>query len=503
MKLPRLVFASLVLIVSPHLGANVVPAALFNHGAVLQQGKPIPIWGRADAGEAVTVSFAGQTATTTADASGRWQVQLPALSASAEPRELVISGHNRLSLRKILVGEVWLAAGQSNMDMALRNTANAETATAAANDPLLRIFKVRRKVSDTPADDVAGDWKEATPANAPVFSAVSYYYAARLRTALGVPVGIVNSSVGGTQAESWTPASTLAANPALSVIGQRWGEYLAAYPAAKATFDAGRTQWEKERDEAKAAGTEFKKYPPNPPRGPGHNDQPSGLFNGMIAPLAPGAFRGFLWYQGESNAKRASEYRVLLPALITGLREHFTQGDLPFYWVQLPNYGLVRRDGDDWAWLREAQSQALTLPATGQAVALDLGDSKDIHPRNKKEVADRLARLALARCYGATIIDGGPVFSTAVAEGGAQRVFFKNLQGELAVAGDRLSEFTLAGEDKKFHPAEARIDGASVVVTSSAVSKPVAVRYAWRDDASASLRGADGLPVAPFRSDNW
>ena len=488
------------------LNADVVPAPLFTDNAVLQRDKPIPVWGTADAGEKVTVTFAGHSLATTADASGKWRVDLPAQPASATPAELVIAGNNTVTLANIVVGEVWLASGQSNMEWSLNNTFDqAIDVPASAKFPLIRHIKIKRTVADTPASTVAIDrrtWEVAGPATTGNFSAVGYYFAKDLHELLGVPVGIIGSNWGGTPVESWISAEAYQTVPAEAAkVNERWTKALADYPANKAKFDAKLAAWKEARDAALAAGEPFTQRQPGAPWGPGHHFTPSGLHNAMIAPLVPYALRGAIWYQGESNAERASEYRALFSALITGWRSQFAQGDFPFYWVQLANF---RSPADtSWAFLREAQTQTLSLPATGQAVIIDVGDVRDIHPRNKKDVGRRLARLALARDYGFKIADSGPFFEKPEREGAGFRINFTNTHGGLIAPLNELVGFELAGADQVFKPASAVIEKNTVLVTSPEVPEPVAVRYAWRNAPLAGLFNKEGLPAVPFRTDTW
>ncbi len=488
------------------LHADVVPAPLFTDNAVLQRDKPIPVWGTAAAGETVSVTFAGQTVATTADASGKWRIDLPALPANATPADLVIKGNNTLSYSNIVVGEVWLASGQSNMEWGVANTYDqAIDIPASAKSPLIRHIKIKKTVAASPASTVSIDrntWEVAGPGTTANFSAVGYYFAKDVHDLLGVPVGIIGSNWGGTPVESWIDATAYTTVPAEAAkVQERWTKTLADYPANQAKFDADLAAWKEEQAAAKAANQPFTKPQPRAPQGPGSASTPSGLNNAMIAPLAPYALRGAIWYQGESNGGRASEYRALFSAMITGWRAQFAQGDFPFYWVQLANFASP--SDTNWAFLREAQTQTLSLPNTGQAVTVDIGDVRDIHPRNKKDVGRRLARLALARTYNQKIADTGPVFVKADLDGTGFRVSFTETHGGLIAPLNTLAGFELAGEDKVFKPAEAKIDKDTVVVTSAEVPAPVAVRYAWRNAPVAGLFNKEGLPAVPFRSDTW
>lgn len=489
--------------------ASITLASPFTDRAVLQQGKPVTIWGKADPGEQVGVKFEApgveRSASTTAGTDGAWQVSLQSLPASREPGRLTVSGKNTIALKDILVGEVWLAAGQSNMDMALFWTARGKDLAAKANAPDIRFFKVGTVASDSPVDSLKGAWSLCVAGSAGGFTELGYHFAQALHDKLDVPVGIINSSYGGTSVEAWMDEKSLAADPAGSAVKQRWQEALAEFPAKRAKYEEARAAWEAEKEAAKLAGSEFKKTAPFPPSGgPGSQYVPSGLYNAMINPLVPYTIRGVIWYQGENNVKRPNEYRTLFPSLIKGWRRLFAQGDIPFFWVQLPNYNI----GTDanWPGLREAQAQTLSLPNTGQAVTVDIGDGKEIHPANKEEVASRLARITFRRVYGdAAVVDSGPVFDHADF-GGKVVLHFRDAPGglRLKVDGMPIGGFQVAGSDRIFREATARLEGDTVVVSSPSAGKPEAVRYAWTNNPQGlALVNAAGLPLAPFRTDTW
>lgn len=506
----RRVLVSLLLTgasVSVHADVSVAP--LFSDGAVLQRDKPIFIWGRADVGEKVTVTFAGQQREATPDHEGRWLVILDALEATTTGAELRIAGKNTLTFRDVVVGEVWLCSGQSNMEWPVSRAANAASEIAVANYPFLRHVKIERTVAPVPADTVkTSGWISAQPDTVGAFSAVAYFFAREIHQKLGVPVGLVNSSWGGTPIESWMSELALRSDLAFGVVDERWQQTLAEYPAKKAQFDAAMGEW----SNALAATGQttpdaafLKQRPrPAPPIGDGHPWTPRSLFNGMINPLLPYALRGVLWYQGENNVERAGEYESLFSALITSWRTHFGQGDIPFFWVNLAAFRYPNDpSGTLAARLREAQTKTLELPNTGQAVAVDIGVPHDIHPTNKQEVGRRLALLAKHRVYGFVGDDTGPTFAGAVREGAGLRVRFNHVGSGLIAYDKPLEALQLAGADRVFHPAEARIDRDSLLVTSRAVPEPVAVRYAWTNAPEANLYNGAGLPAVPFRSDDW
>ena len=484
--------------------AEVVLAPLFRDGAVLQRDKPVPVWGTADAGEKVTVAFGGQSVSTTTGADGRWIVTLDALPAQATPAELVVTGKNTVAVRDVVVGEVWLLSGQSNMEWSVARSMNAKEEIAAANNPLIRHFKVARNVATEPQTQAGGTWNATTPETVGGFSAVGYYFARDLQRRVDVPIGLINSSWGGTPIEAWMSPLALASNPAFAVVNERWAATLASYPQRKTAHDEAVAKWEADRAAAQAAKQPFTRNRPGDPAGPGHPSTPTSLFNGMINPLVPYALRGALWYQGESNAPRAAEYHALFAAMITHWRKHFGQGDFPFLWVQLANF-KVNNDatGQTWAYLREAQTETLSLPATGQAVIIDIGDPNDIHPTNKQEVGRRLSLIARHQVYQQPGDHSGPVFERAAREGATLRVYFKYADNGLTAADKPLQAFELAGPDRKFYPAKAVIERNTVVVSAPEVTEPVALRYAWSNDPGANLFNGAGLPAAPFRTDTW
>lgn len=495
---------ALALLAAVGVRADVTLAPPFQDHAVLQRDKPLPVWGRAAPEEKVTVEFMGQRIGTTADADGRWIVYLEPVPAASEPATLTVTGKNTVTLQDVLVGEVWLASGQSNMEWPVMKSDDADAEMADARFPHIREFNAANTVADQPADTVAGSWTPCTPGTAGNFSAVGYFFARALHRKLGVPVGILNSTWGGTPIESWTDATTLKSTDAWPAIDARWQEAQAAHPERAANYPAEMAAWKEAEEKAKATKTKNPVPWPRAPAGPGTPYAPSGLFNAMIAPLQPYALRGAIWYQGESNASRPAEYAEVFPAMIRAWRAQWNQGDFPFYFVQLASYTVANdATGRSWAWLREAQTKALALPNTGMAVAIDIGDPKDIHPRNKQEVGRRLALIAKAKVYEIPVDCSGPVFVAARREGAAVRVSFAQAADSLTAGGKPLQAFELAGADQKFYPASARIEGDTILVTAPEVPEPAAVRYAWSNNPDANLFNGTGLPAAPFRSDEW
>jgi sialate O-acetylesterase len=474
-------------------GAVKLPALISDH-MVLQQEMPVRVWGTADPGEAVRVQFQGQNVSATARPDGKWEVWLRPLTA-AGPIEMTI---NNLVIHDVLVGEVWVGSGQSNMEWPLTNTRDRDAEIPAANHPLIRLFKVKHTVADTPASDVEAKWEVCTPESIPRFSAVEYFFGRGLQQSLHVPMGLIESDWGGTPAQSWTSREALAAEPSLKFIGDAWEKTLADYPAARQRYDQQLATWNQNAAKAKAEG---RTPPPRPgaPAGPGHPNTPAGLYNGMIAPLVPYRIRGVIWYQGESNASEAHayKYRRLFSTMIQDWRNRWNEGDFPFLFVQLANF----KSNQWWPVVRESQTETLRLRNTGMAVTIDIGESNDIHPKNKQDVGRRLALSALHVAYGKPVEYSGPMFHEATPEGSAMRVYFTHADGMQARGGGAIAGFTIAGTDGNFVPADAKIEGDTIVVSNAQVSVPVAVRYAWADDPVSNLVNQAGLPASPFRSD--
>lgn len=496
----HLLVTCLFLSVCVHAQAAITLAPLFTDNAVLQRDKAVPVWGKGEPAETITVTFSGQKKETLADSAGRWRVQLDAMPASITAASLKVAGSvsGAKEIRGILVGDVWFASGQSNMQHIVSKCMNPQEEAAAANYPQIRMFKVWFNVSETPQELLSGKaskWSVCQPNSAGSFSAVAYYFARELHKDLQVPIGIINSSWGGTQIESWMSAPTLQASPLKDNVGNWWKQFLADYEIKLGLYTKQLAAWE--ASGAKASDK------PREPQGAVSRWTPSGLFNAMVHPFIPYGLRGFIWYQGESNTARFDEYGTLFKALITDWRKDFAQGDLPFYFVQLANFDHKQdTTGQAWAFLREAQLEALSLPNTGAAITVDIGDPKDAHYANKQEAGRRLATAALAGTYERNINASGPVFERATEEEGNLRLHFQS-EKELVLKPMEPSAFDVAGVDRKFHAASATIDGKTLVVTSPDVPRPVAVRYAWRNAPPVSLFDQDGLPAPPFRSDDW
>jgi sialate O-acetylesterase len=655
-----LLIAGFYLIAAPQWArADVRTPALIGENMVLQQGRKVRLWGTATPGERVSVRLAGHSARTTADERGRWQVFVGPLKAGG-PHVLTISGRNTLTYGNVLVGEVWVCSGQSNMEWPLSRAEAGAQDAAAAGDRSLRFFTVAHKTSAEPLEDVEGRWVVATPEEALRFSAVAFYFGRELRGRLRVPIGLVLSAWGGTPAEAWTSREALTSDPTLRPILDRYEAELRDLPRLRREYERKLAEWSKpyvpQRDEGNkgealgyadpthdASGWERMSLPqlwegaglrvdgvvwfrrevnlppslagreltlslgaiddhdttyfngvrvgatgaetpnphaaprrykvpgqlvragrnviavrvfdalggggfsgptgtmrlsaegdaplvalegawaykperivpareidysnhPGPPPGPESQYNPSVLYNAMLAPLTPFVVRGAIWYQGESNAGRAYQYRTLFPAMIRDWRARWGTGDFPFYFVQLANWRARKAEPaeSDWAELREAQLLTMrSVPRTGMAVAVDIGAADDIHPRNKRDVGLRLARWALADTYNRSVVASGPLYVSHAIERDKIRVRFEHARGLKTSNGRAPVGFAIAGPDRKFVWAEARIEGDEVVVWNRQVVRPVAVRYAWADNPEVNLYNEAGLPASPFRTDDW
>ncbi len=481
-RLSRYAITLLLVCISAPLHAELKLPSVFGKDMVLQRDLPVPVWGWANAGEEVSVEFSGQTKTTKSDQDGKWMVKLDALEACAEGQTLSVTSDGKIELSGVLVGEVWICSGQSNMEWRLASSLNGKEEAAAANHETIRLFNVPGHLtSPTPLDHCPGTWAKCETASANGFSAVGYFFGRRLNKELGVPIGLIGSNWGGTRIEPWTSLDGFRSVEELSDLAEKAGKI----------------------SEGKIGG-----------------GTPTAIYNAMVHPLAPLAMRGAIWYQGESNGGEGVSYYHKKKALVNGWRKVFQNPDLAFYWVQLANFRAPNdkpEGGDGWAKIREAQRKALEIPHTGMAVITDIGEAGDIHPRNKQDVGWRLSQWALHQTYDKKdLVPAGPLFKCQKIEDASIRLSFdhvgsglmvgkkEGLQPTAKVADGKLAHFAIAGEDKKWFWAEATIDGETVVVKSSDVPKPVAVRYGYTiNPATANLYNKEGIPASPFRTDDW
>ena len=489
-----------------------LPAIISDH-MVVQADMEVPVWGWADAGEEVTVSLAGQTASVKTPAEGRWQVKLKPMKAMAEAQTLTVKGKNTLAVQDVLVGEVWLGSGQSNMAMTVNSSLNYEQEQKMANLPLVRMFTVERASKTEPQTDCTGTWQVCSAETVGRFSAAAYFFGRELHRELKVPVGLINSSWGGTALEAWTSMDAQAKLPEYKTISASWEEAKKQpwnAPAEEAKHAEAMTQWRQAVKDAKAAQKTAPRQPLPPIDPRVHQNHPANLYNGMISPIIPYAIRGALWYQGEHNANKpyANLYSLQLRTLIQDWRTRWGQ-DFPFAWVQLPDFQAPQQSAVEiqpWPIIREQMLKTLSVPKTGMAITLGLGEEKDIHPKNKQGVGQRLSLWALGTVYQKKVAaTSGPLPSGHEVKGNSITITFDHAEGGLKNkdGSAELKGFAIAGENRRFVWARARIVGNRVVVSSPDVPKPVAVRYAWANNPVWSLQNAAGLPATPFRTDDW
>ena len=476
-----------------------LPRVLSSH-MVVERDVPVHVWGMAAPAEKVSVSFRGETRETGAEPTGRWSVYLKPGSAGG-PFELTVKGRGAngeadqtLTLTDVLVGDVWVASGQSNMEFAMRQAETADKDLPHADNPRIRLMMVGKKASEFPLDDVdSSGWAMSTPETARDFSAVGWYFAREIEQREHVPVGVIDATWGGTVADTWTRMEALGADAALAPVFVQWGRMTEKESDALLRDKDGQRQ----RAEAKAAGRPEPQFPWHPQLlswGPGL------LWNGMIAPLTPLPIRGVIWYQGESNSAlaRAPLYERVFSTMIEDWRHEWGVGDFPFLFVQISNF--KSNDTEDWAELREQQLKTLALRNTAMAVTIDIGTPDNVHPPDKVDVGLRLALGARALSYGETLEYSGPIFRQAAPEGNSMRVWFDHHAKGLAAKGGELTGFEVAGADGKFVAATATIDGDTVVVRSDAVAEPRWVRYGWANSPQCNLFNGEGLPASPFTS---
>lgn len=478
---------------------------IFGDHMVLQRDKPVRIWGSADPGEKVTVTIGKEHGEATADEHRKWTLEVPAVSAKT-PIEVTVAGKNTIVLHDVLIGEVWICSGQSNMQMNVASSSHARKEIEQANHPEIRLFTVPMRPAGEPADDVNGAWTVCTSKSIPSFTAVGYFFGRYLHEQLEVPVGLVNSSWGGTRIEPWTPPVGFREVPALASILTDIEKAKAAYAETTAAALPHYAGWLTIAQKAKENHEKIPAPPEWPTNPLANNYAPTGLYNGMIHPLVPFAIRGAIWYQGESNNGEGMLYYEKMKALIGGWRSVWHEGDFSFLYVQLAPYRYGTGNPTALARIWEAQTAALAIPDTGMAVTNDIGNVKDIHPKDKQDVGKRLALWALAKTYGKQIVYSGPLYidNSMKIDGSKIRVKFDHVGGGLVARNSKpLDWFKIAGDDKKFVDAEATIDGDSVIVSSPKVEKPVAVRFAFDQVAEPNLQNVEGLPASAFRTDKW
>ncbi len=475
-------------------------SAVFGDHMVVQRDKPIHVWGWTKPGQAVSATLAGKSASGTADDGGRFDLQLPELPAGG-PHELVVKADETKQFTDVLVGEVWICSGQSNMQWNVKSANDPDLESLTAKYPNLRLITVPQVGTQEPQKSFQGQWEACTPESVKEFSAVGYFFGRQLHQTLDVPVGLIDNAWGGSACEAWVRRDALEQAGTYSELLAKWDDMAKAYD-----HEAEVAKWKDRVEKWKTSGKKG-----NQPRAPRNQlagqHRPANLYNGVLLPVQGYTIRGTVWYQGESNAGRAYQYRDLFPLMISTWRKDWGQGDFPFYWVSLADFrNEVTEPGDSsWAELREAQTMTMSkLANTGEAIITDLGESADIHPKNKQDVAKRLARWALAKEYGYDIAFRSPIYKQMTASGKKIAVDFDHVGGGLDTFDVRNPiGFSIAGEDNQFVNAEAKIvDRDTVEVWSDGVKNPVAVRYAWADNPVCNVQSKEGLPVTPFRTDN-
>ncbi|MFO1022825.1 MAG: sialate O-acetylesterase [Planctomycetales bacterium] len=472
----------------------------------MQRDKPVNVWGWGSPGEAVTVNFGETSVKGVADSEGKWKVILPPQKTSAKPQDLVVSGKNTITLTDVLVGEVWIGAGQSNMFWPVSESSNPKQEIAGANYPNIRLFQIPMVPSGTPAEDVDAKWERCSPETVAKFSAVLYSFGREIHTKLeNVPIGLIQTAWSGTKIEAWTPPAGFAAIPTIRKELDKIEELTAAHKSVQHSYVAEIKNWTSRAEKAISEGKTIAPPPvaviPKHPLDSHHSH--TGLYNGMVHAIVPYTIRGVTWYQGEQNVPDKGYYAELMKGLIKGWRTIWGQGDFPFYYVQIAPFNYPY-PGSFLPELREAQTKVLAVPNTGMVVTMDIGDLFDIHPLNKREVGRRLSLVALAKDYGFDEIEHcGPMYAGMSVEGNHVRIRFDHAAGLSTHDGQPLSWFFVAGEDKAFIMADAEIEGETVLLHSPLVKKPVAVRYGWHQLAETKLVNSAGLPAVPFRTDNW
>ena len=506
MTKPRSTFVLVTALIALWLTSTAAQALnlprIFSDNMVLQRGIPLKVWGWADPGQSVEVSFSAQKKITKAGEDGKWAVTLDPLLANAEPGELSIAaGTQRVSIKNVLVGEVWICSGQSNMEWTLKDTDHAADTIAAANFPLIRQFKVPHVTNAKPQKDLPGDWAVCSPGTAANFTGVGYYFGLQLYKKLNVPIGLINTSWGGTRIEPWTDPEGFKLSPGLKDISELIANADKVHRQNQAAKLDQLEVWVKQSREALEKGSSLSAFPGGMPEHPlNASDRPTSIYNAMIAPLVSYGIRGAIWYQGESNNGEGMLYFEKMKALIGSWRRLWEQGDFPFLYVQLAPYRYNKPEALPGIW--EAQLAALAIPNTGMAVITDIGNVADIHPRNKEDVGRRLSLWALAKTYGESGLEySGPIYKAMKVEGNKAILTFDHGDGLKSLDGKPFTWFTIAADDKKFVEAKAEVVGNTVLVSSDGVANPAAVRFGWHETAEPNLGNGAGLPASPFRTD--
>ena len=509
-RLPFLVLPLLLTCAGSAPAALRLPAVFTDH-MVLQQKQADPVWGWDAPDTAITVTFAGQTKTAKADANGKWTVRLDPMPATSTPAVLTVQGSEKKEITDVVVGEVWVCSGQSNMEFPVNRCWDGDLESMAAKFPGIRLLSVPIKGTQEPQDDFKGQWKSCSPDTVGDFSAVGFFYGRLLHEILGVPVGLIDNSWGGSAAEAWVPREVLEKDGRFQALMERTAksEAAAGNPETLAKYETDLAAWKIKAEELKKAGQTVPRAPNSPTAWLSGNARPGNIYNGSLLPTIGYGIKGAIWYQGETNSARAAEYTALFPLMISHWRQKWEQGDFPFYWVQLADFKPEQaQPGDsDWAELRESQTKTLTaIPEGGQAVIIDLGEAADIHPRDKRDVAERLARWALAKNYDHKLVFRSPEFKSLTVAGDKAVLTFDLFGSPALRAHDSGTPtgFAVCGEDHKWVWATAKITGKDAIeVSAKDVPNPVAVRYAWADNPVCNLTNAEGLPLTPFRTDSF
>jgi len=502
-----LIILTVSLGVGPALADVTLPSVFSDH-MVLQHGRPLPVWGWADPGENVTVLMAGRTSRTRTESNGRWALWLGEIEPGG-PYVMTVKGKNSVAVKDVLVGDVWLCSGQSNMAMTVSRAMNYQQEQTAAKYSQIRHFKTASRAAPEPQDRCEGSWAVCSRDTVGAFTATGYFFGRELHKKLNIPIGLINSSWGGTAVEAWTSWPAQEDLEPIKSLHKEWADKVAAYDLSKAKsqLEQNLETWKKRAAKAKAAGRKPPRKPTLAANPAVNQNRPANLFNGMINPLIPYAIRGAIWYQGERNShgEISKSYGLQLSTMINDWRSRWGC-EFPFAWVQLPNFTKPQVEpveSTGWVMVREGMLNTLDLPQTGMAITVDIGDAGNIHPKNKQDVGLRLARWALTEVYGKPGVSCGPIYKSMAKKGGAIVIHFENVGKKLLAKGGDLVGFAVAGADRKFVRADAKIVGDTVVVSSPKVKSPAAVRYAWAPNPKCNLYNSADLPASPFRTDSW